>query len=100
MDEEVKNRRVHELISLSDKLALEYSGKFVGDVLEVIPEEPYKEAPDSGLYVGHSDNYLKLVFEANESLVGKICKVRLDEPGSEYCKGTFARVLSEETLKA
>lgn len=100
VDEEVKNRRVHELISLSDKLALEYSGKFVGDVLEVIPEEPYKEAPDSGLYVGHSDNYLKLVFEANESLVGKICKVRLDEPGSEYCKGTFARVLSEETLKA
>lgn len=98
--EEVKNRRVHELIVLSDKLALEYSGKFVGDVLEVIPEEPYKEAPDSGLYVGHSDNYLKLVFEANESLVGKICKVRLDEPGSEYCKGTFARVLSEETLKA
>ncbi|ERI07989.1 tRNA (N(6)-L-threonylcarbamoyladenosine(37)-C(2))-methylthiotransferase MtaB [Aneurinibacillus aneurinilyticus] len=100
VDEEVKNRRVHELIALSDKLALEYSGKFVGDVLEVIPEEPYKEAPDSGLYVGHSDNYLKLVFEANESLVGKICKVRLDEPGSEYCKGTFARVLSEETLKA
>ncbi|MED0671550.1 tRNA (N(6)-L-threonylcarbamoyladenosine(37)-C(2))-methylthiotransferase MtaB [Aneurinibacillus aneurinilyticus] len=100
VDEEVKNRRVHELIALSDKLALEYSVKFVGDVLEVIPEEPYKEAPDSGLYVGHSDNYLKLVFEANESLVGKICKVRLDEPGSEYCKGTFARVLSEETLKA
>lgn len=100
VDEEVKNRRVHELIALSDKLALEYSGKFVGDVLEVIPEEPYKEAPDSGLYVGHSDNYLKLVFEANESLVGKICKIRLDEPGSEYCKGTFARVLSEETLKA
>lgn len=100
VDEEIKNRRVHELIALSDKLALEYSGKFVGDVLEVIPEEPYKEAPDSGLYVGHSDNYLKLVFEANESLVGKICKVRLDEPGSEYCKGTFARVLSEETLKA
>ncbi|CEH29606.1 30S ribosomal protein S12 methylthiotransferase [Aneurinibacillus migulanus] len=100
VDEEVKNRRVHELIALSDKLALEYSSKFVGDVLEVIPEEPYKEAPESGLYVGHSDNYLKLVFEANESLVGKICKVRLDEPGSEYCKGTFARVLSEETLKA
>jgi threonylcarbamoyladenosine tRNA methylthiotransferase MtaB len=100
VDEEVKNRRVHQLIELSNKLALAYSGKFVGDVLEVIPEEPYKEAPESGLYVGHSDNYLKLIFQANESLVGKICKVRVDEPGSEYCKGTFVRVLSEEALKA
>ncbi|MFT9848623.1 tRNA (N(6)-L-threonylcarbamoyladenosine(37)-C(2))-methylthiotransferase MtaB [Aneurinibacillus sp. REN35] len=100
VDEEVKNRRVHELIALSDKLAVDYASKFVGDVLEVIPEEAYKEAPESGLYVGHADNYLKLVFEADESLVGKICKVRLDEPGSEYCKGTFARVLSEEALKA
>ncbi|AMA72333.1 MULTISPECIES: tRNA (N(6)-L-threonylcarbamoyladenosine(37)-C(2))-methylthiotransferase MtaB [Aneurinibacillus] len=100
VDEEVKNRRVHELIQLSNKLALDYSSKFVGEVLEVIPEEPYKEATDSGLYVGHSDNYLKLVFPANETLVGKICKVRLDAPGSEYCKGTFVRVLSEEALKA
>jgi threonylcarbamoyladenosine tRNA methylthiotransferase MtaB len=100
VDEEVKNRRVHELIQLSNKLAVEYSSKFIGQVLEVIPEEPYKEALESGLYVGHSDNYLKLIFPANESLVGKICKVRLDEPGSEYCKGTFVRVLSEEALKA
>jgi threonylcarbamoyladenosine tRNA methylthiotransferase MtaB len=100
VDEEVKNRRVHELIELSNKQSVAYAEKFVGDVLEVIPEEPYKEAPESGLYVGYSDNYLKLVFPANESLVGTICKVRLDKPGVEYCGGTFVRVLSEEALKA
>ncbi|WCN38732.1 tRNA (N(6)-L-threonylcarbamoyladenosine(37)-C(2))-methylthiotransferase MtaB [Aneurinibacillus uraniidurans] len=100
VDEEIKNRRVHELIELSNRMAVEYSSKFVGQVLEVIPEEPYKEAPDSGLYVGHADNYLKLVFQANESLVGKICMVRVDEPGAETCKGTFVRVLSEEALQA
>jgi threonylcarbamoyladenosine tRNA methylthiotransferase MtaB len=100
VDEDEKNRRVHKLIELSNKLAVDYASKFVGEVLEVIPEEPYKEAPESGLYVGHSDNYLKLIFPANESLVGKICKVRLDEPGAEYCKGTFVRVLSEEALNA
>ncbi|WP_047151392.1 tRNA (N(6)-L-threonylcarbamoyladenosine(37)-C(2))-methylthiotransferase MtaB [Aneurinibacillus tyrosinisolvens] len=100
VDEEVKNRRVHELIELSNKQSVTYAEKFVGDVLEVIPEEPYKEAPESGLYVGYSDNYLKLVFPANESLVGTICKVRLDKPGVEYCGGTFVRVLSEEALKA
>lgn len=100
VDEEIKNRRVHELIELSNRMAVEYSSKFVGQVLEVIPEEPYKEAPESGLYVGHADNYLKLVFQANESLVGKICMVRVDEPGAETCKGTFVRVLSEEALQA
>lgn len=100
VEEEIKNHRVHELIELSNRMAVAYSSKFVGDVLEVIPEEPYKEDPDSGLYVGHSDNYLKLVFPANESLVGKICMVRVDEPGAETCKGTFVRVLSEEALQA
>ncbi|WP_027415806.1 tRNA (N(6)-L-threonylcarbamoyladenosine(37)-C(2))-methylthiotransferase MtaB [Aneurinibacillus terranovensis] len=100
VDEEVKNRRVHELIELSNRRKIAYANKFVGQVLEVIPEEPYKEAPNSGLYVGFSDNYVKLVFEADESLAGSICKVRLDEPGVEYSKGTFVRVLEEAHERA
>jgi threonylcarbamoyladenosine tRNA methylthiotransferase MtaB len=61
----------------------------------VIPERPYKEEPGSGLYTGYSDNYLQLVFPGNEELVGKVCRVRLDEPGSEVCRGTFVRVLDD-----
>ncbi|WCK53488.1 tRNA (N(6)-L-threonylcarbamoyladenosine(37)-C(2))-methylthiotransferase MtaB [Aneurinibacillus sp. Ricciae_BoGa-3] len=100
VDEDIKNQRVHELIELSNRMKVAYASKFVGQVLEVIPEEPYKEAPDSGLYVGFSDNYQKLIFEADESLVGAICKVRLDEPGVEYSKGTFVRVLEEARTSA
>ncbi|WP_054950041.1 tRNA (N(6)-L-threonylcarbamoyladenosine(37)-C(2))-methylthiotransferase MtaB [Numidum massiliense] len=91
IDEEVKNARVQRLIALSERLSEAYAAKFQNDVLEVIPEQPYKEDPESGLYEGHSDNYLKLVFPANESLVGKLCKVRLDKPGKEYSFGTFVR---------
>lgn len=91
VDEQVKQDRVQKLIALSEKLSLQYARQFEKDVLEVIPEQPFKEAPESGLYEGHSDNYLKLVFPADESLVGKLCKVRLDKAGAEYCEGTFVR---------
>ncbi|GAA5344538.1 tRNA (N(6)-L-threonylcarbamoyladenosine(37)-C(2))-methylthiotransferase MtaB [Planifilum fimeticola] len=91
----VKQERVRRLIRLSERLSLEYARRFVGDVLDVIPERPYKEEPGSGLYTGYSDNYLQLVFPGNEQLVGKVCRVRLDEPGSEVCRGTFVRVLDD-----
>ncbi|EMT50756.1 tRNA (N(6)-L-threonylcarbamoyladenosine(37)-C(2))-methylthiotransferase MtaB [Brevibacillus borstelensis] len=91
--EEIKHERVTQLLELNRELTLQYAQQFVGEVLEVIPERPYKEAPESGLLMGYSDNYLNLVFPGDESMIGKICKVRLDEAGSEYCKGTFVRVL-------
>jgi len=91
--EEVKHQRVAKLLELNKELQLAYSSQFVGEVLEVIPERSYKEAPDSGLIMGYSDNYLNVVFPGDESMIGKICKVRLDEPGTEYCRGTFVRVL-------
>ncbi|CAM5793769.1 tRNA (N(6)-L-threonylcarbamoyladenosine(37)-C(2))-methylthiotransferase MtaB [Brevibacillus borstelensis] len=91
--EEIKHERVTQLLGLNRELTLQYAQQFVGEVLEVIPERPYKEAPESSLLMGYSDNYLNLVFPGDESMIGKICKVRLDEAGSEYCKGTFVRVL-------
>lgn len=91
VDEEVKHARVRRLIQLSEELSLNYARQFTNDVLEVIPEQPFKEKPESGLYEGHSDNYLKLVFPANDDLIGKVCRVRLDKPGVEYCEGTFVR---------
>ena len=44
IDEEVKNERVHRLITLNDQLAKEYASRFEGEVLEVIPEEHFKES--------------------------------------------------------
>lgn len=91
VEEDVKHARVQQLIQLSEKLSFEYARQFSNDVLEVIPEQPFRGNPESGLYEGHSDNYLKLVFPANEALIGKVCRVRLDKPGAEYCEGTFVR---------
>ncbi|MGD6841281.1 tRNA (N(6)-L-threonylcarbamoyladenosine(37)-C(2))-methylthiotransferase MtaB [Bacillus infantis] len=98
IDEEVKNERVHRLISLSDQLAKEYASQFENEVLEVIPEEIYKEDPESGLYVGYTDNYLKVVFPASEEMIGKIVKVKISKAGYPYNEGQFVRVIDEDAV--
>ncbi|OMP67632.1 tRNA (N(6)-L-threonylcarbamoyladenosine(37)-C(2))-methylthiotransferase MtaB [Domibacillus epiphyticus] len=92
VDEDVKNERVHKLIALSDQLAKEYAADFENEVLEVIPEEPFKEGGE-GLYSGYTDNYLKVVFPVTEDMVGKIVKVKITKAGYPYNEGQFVRVL-------
>lgn len=99
IDEEIKEERVHRLITLSDQLAKEYASHFEGEVLDVIPEEPYKEDPNSGLYEGHSDNYLKVVFPATEDMLGRIVRVKITKAGYPYCEGQFVRVIDEEVVE-
>jgi threonylcarbamoyladenosine tRNA methylthiotransferase MtaB len=94
----VKNERVTRLIGLSNKLTHAYASKYVGEVLEVIPERAYKEAPDSGLYVGYTDNYLPVAFPATEEMIGKVCRVKIEEAGTEMNKGSFVRVLDDQQL--
>ncbi|WP_025028223.1 tRNA (N(6)-L-threonylcarbamoyladenosine(37)-C(2))-methylthiotransferase MtaB [Caldalkalibacillus mannanilyticus] len=96
VDEEAKNDRVHRLITLSDQLAKEYASQFEGEILEVIPESIYTEKPDSGLVMGYTDNYLRVVFKGDEDLIGKLVKVRIDQSGYPYSLGSMvhAHVLS------
>lgn len=100
VDEEIKNDRVHRLISLSDQLAKEYASQFENEVLEVIPEEKFKDDPDSGLYEGYTDNYLKIVFKATEDMIGKIVKVKISKAGYPYNEGQFVKVLEDSIEKA
>jgi threonylcarbamoyladenosine tRNA methylthiotransferase MtaB len=95
VDEEIKNERVHRLIALSDQLAKEYASMFEGQVLEVIPEELDKENPTSGLYVGYTDNYLKVKFPATEDMVGQLVKVKITKAGYPYNEGEFVRVIHD-----
>lgn len=98
VDEEVKNGRVHRLISLSDQLAKEYSSLFEGEVLEVIPEEKFQDESESPLYVGYTDNYLKVVFAGTEAMIGKIVKVKITKAGYPFNEGEFIRVLNDDVL--
>lgn len=95
IDENIKNERVHRLIALNDQLAKEYASQFEGELLEIIPEERFKEDPDSGLMEGYTDNYLRVVIPGDESLIGKIVKVKITKAGYPYNEGQFVRVMEE-----
>ncbi|MEW4219093.1 tRNA (N(6)-L-threonylcarbamoyladenosine(37)-C(2))-methylthiotransferase MtaB [Rossellomorea marisflavi] len=92
IDEEVKNERVHRLINLSDQLAKEYASRFENEVVEVIPEEQV----DGDLYVGYTDNYLKVIFPASEEMIGKLVKVKITKAGYPTNQGEFVRVLEDQ----
>ena len=100
IDEEIKNERVHRLISLNDQLAKEYASHFEGEVLEVIPEERFKDGDGENLYVGYTTNYLKIVFEGSEDMIGKLIKVKITKAGYPYNEGQFVRVLEEQSNKS
>ncbi|MED1863195.1 tRNA (N(6)-L-threonylcarbamoyladenosine(37)-C(2))-methylthiotransferase MtaB [Fictibacillus nanhaiensis] len=97
--EDIKNERVHKLIALSDQLAKEYASNYEDTVVEVIPEEAFKEDPTNKLYVGYTPNYLKVLFEGNEEMIGKLIKVKITEAGYPYNKGVFVKQEKEEILK-
>ncbi|UXU85067.1 tRNA (N(6)-L-threonylcarbamoyladenosine(37)-C(2))-methylthiotransferase MtaB [Mammaliicoccus sciuri] len=96
IDEEVKNERVHRLIELSDQLAKDYASKFDQTVLEVIPEE---KGSTDGKLVGYADNYMKIEFEGDESLIGELVKVKVVTPGYPINKGKLVKVVDHATNK-
>ncbi|NHM93201.1 MULTISPECIES: tRNA (N(6)-L-threonylcarbamoyladenosine(37)-C(2))-methylthiotransferase MtaB [Staphylococcus] len=97
IDEQIKNERVHRLIQLSDQLAKTYASRFENDVLEVIPEE---KGSTEGILVGYADNYMKVEFEGDESLIGQICKVKITRAGYPLNYGQLLRVVDYATNKS
>jgi len=89
VDEQVKHERVHALIDLSEKQQLKYAKSNVGQVLDVIPERTRPGVLRSGEIAGYSDNYLHVIFEGSEELIGEMCKVRITEAGVNHCRGVL-----------
>lgn len=95
VDEEVKNERVHRLITLNNQLAIEYASRFEGEILEIIPEEKYKSDSNTNLVEGYTDNYLKVVIPGSDELIGKLVRVKITKSGYPYNEGQFVRVLDQ-----
>lgn len=95
--DEVKNERVHKLIELSNQQAKEYASRYEGEVLEVIPEERFEEGGQQNIFVGYTDNYLKVKFEGTEDMIGKIVRVKIEKAGYPYNDGKFVRIMDEST---
>lgn len=95
--DDVKDRRVNEMIELSAELAKQYAKQFEDEVLEVIPETTCDE---DGFVEGFTDNYLKVRFEGAEDLIGSIVRVKIIKADYPYCEGQFVKVMDalEKTI--
>ncbi|KEO83795.1 tRNA (N(6)-L-threonylcarbamoyladenosine(37)-C(2))-methylthiotransferase MtaB [Tumebacillus flagellatus] len=90
LTEREKEARVNRLIQLANTLQVKYSTRFLGDVLEVIPEE----RDENGQLIGYTDNYIKVAFDGGDELLGEVCAVRLDAAGPEVSNGMFVERLT------
>ena len=75
VEQSVKNDRVRRLIALGDKLSKEYMTKFIGVPLDLLIEEKLED----NKYRGYTQNYLDLMVESTEDLMGKMVKVSIDK---------------------
>ncbi|NYE56312.1 tRNA (N(6)-L-threonylcarbamoyladenosine(37)-C(2))-methylthiotransferase MtaB [Carboxydothermus ferrireducens] len=81
--EREKERRSLLLLNLKEELFKNYASKFLGKILEVIPEEQDTE----GFWEGHSDNYLRVKFSGNNIKRGEIYPVKIIEIKEGYVSG-------------
>lgn len=93
VDDEIKHARVHEFIDLSEQMQLAYATKSVGQVVDVIPERDEKGLCGEGRIMGFSDNYLQIMFEGSQDLIGQLCRVKITEAGVNTCQGQLVRVM-------
>lgn len=98
VDDVVKNERVTELLALSDQMKHSYAEKFVGQVLEVIPEG--RGDLVEGHLHGYSDNYIQLEFEGADHLVGQVCRVKMTKAGLHSSEGQLVRVMENGPQRA
>lgn len=71
----IKQTRVNELITLSDKLSYEYSMKFIGATLEMIIECKH----EGNFMMGHTSNYLDVLVPFDSKLIGKSVYVSIEK---------------------
>lgn len=75
--DDIKKKRVHALIELNNQLAIDYAKKSEGDIVSVLVERTNKE----GLLEGHASNYLKVQFKGDESILGTLQNVVINDAG-------------------
>ena len=71
----IKKERALDLIKLSDELELEYAKKFVGKVLDIIPEQKINAKE----MVGHTSNFLQVILPYDSNLIGKDISINIDK---------------------
>jgi len=82
--EQIKNREI-KLKKLSDKKHLEFYQKYIGQNKKVL----FEQKENDGLFVGYTDNYLRVKVKTEENLKNKILNVQLLELRDGFIYGNY-----------
>lgn len=87
IDGNIKNQRSKELVEISNKVAKEFFEKNIGCTTKVL-----FETYEDGLLRGYTDNYIYTYAKGDESMLNRLCKVKLKEVFEEGMKGEIVNV--------
>ncbi len=88
--EDLKKRRCAQLMSLGRHKWLEFRQGFIGAELEVLIE--HRREVKSGKLVGMSSNYIKVLLDGDDHLMGKIATVELERNLDKYSYGRIVAI--------
>ena len=80
--EEIKQPRVHKLLEISEQLEKEYMEKYIGKIVEILPEK-VKE----NILTGHTENYLQVKTKGKKEDINKLIKVKIKSLNYPYLEG-------------
>lgn len=85
--DDVIKERFDRLLKTIGEISAENTGKYTGQVMEVLVEE--ENDHDDSLVTGRLSNNLLVHFKGSKELIGKLVNVRLDESKGFYYIGTM-----------
>lgn len=80
--EDIKKIRVRKVLELSKKFEIDYMNKFIGKVVEFIPE-----VKRNGCLIGHTGNYLSVKMESENELIHTAIKCKIESVNYPYVIG-------------
>ncbi len=81
----VKQQRSHDLIAVSDRMADFFLESQIGKELPVL----YEREITSGIYEGHTTNYIKVHTSSTENIANKICITKITGAENEVASGVL-----------
>lgn len=90
VDEQVKKERAKKLIEVSDELEIAYLDKYIGQTVDIITEEYYKD-----FAVGHAPNYLKVMI-SDKALLNAIYKCKIEKRQGNVLYGVIVSCENEK----
>jgi len=98
IEEKVKKERSKLLRDLGNKLSQDFASQFLGKTLTVLAEN--QPDTESGLLFGYTENYVRVLFQAEEELKNRLVRVRLIEVKDGTALGETVNTRLSTSLRA